>query len=92
MELKQAFGTTLKRIRIAKGMTQEDFAVVSSRTYLSSLERGLKCPTIEKLDQLATVLGIHPVTLLLSSYVERDQQVALVALLDTVKSELAGLS
>lgn len=88
MELKRAFGITLKRIRVAKGMTQEDFAMVSSRTYLSSLERGLKCPTIEKLDQLANVLGVHPVTLLLASYAERDQQEGMARLLETIKSEL----
>lgn len=92
MELKRAFGTTLKRIRVAKGMTQEDFAMVSSRTYLSSLERGLKCPTIEKLDQLANVLGVHPVTLLLASYAERSQQEAVEILLETIKSELAAYS
>ncbi|KTT10312.1 helix-turn-helix domain-containing protein [Pseudomonas sp. SC11] len=90
MELKRAFGTTLKRVRVAKGMTQEDFAMVSSRTYLSSLERGLKCPTIEKLDQLANVLGVHPVTLLLASYAERDQQEATASLLEIIKSELAA--
>lgn len=90
MELKRAFGTTLKRVRVAKGMTQEDFAMVSSRTYLSSLERGLKCPTIEKLDQLANVLGVHPVTLLLASYAERDQQEATASLLESIKSELAA--
>ncbi|MEJ8321127.1 helix-turn-helix domain-containing protein [Pseudomonas oryzihabitans] len=92
MEMKQAFGTTLRRMRVAKGMTQEDFAMVSSRTYLSSLERGLKCPTIEKLDQLANVLGVHPVTLLLASYAERDQQEAMATLLETIKSELAAFS
>ena len=90
MELKRAFGTTLKRVRVAKGMTQEDFAMVSSRTYLSSLERGLKCPTIEKLDQLANVLGVHPVTLLLASYEERDQQEATASLLEIIRSELAA--
>lgn len=90
MELKRAFGTTLKRVRVAKGMTQEDFAMVSSRTYLSSLERGLKCPTIEKLDQLANVLGVHPVTLLLASYAERDQQEATASLLEIIRSELAA--
>ncbi|MDH4765856.1 helix-turn-helix domain-containing protein [Pseudomonas sp. CBMAI 2609] len=91
MELKRVFGTTLKRIRVAKGLTQEDFALVSSRTYLSSLERGLKCPTIEKLDQLADVLKIHPVTLLLAAYAEQNPPEAASVLLETVKTELAAL-
>ena len=43
--------------------------MVSSRTYISALERGLKQPTLRKVDQLATVLGLHPLTLLTLSYV-----------------------
>ncbi len=49
MELKQAFGQALKQLRMSQGLTQEDFSDVSSRTYLSTLERGLKSPTIDKL-------------------------------------------
>lgn len=91
MDLKRTFGATLKRIRVAKGLTQEDFAIVSSRTYLSSLERGLKCPTIEKLDQLATVLEVHPVTLLLAAYAEQERPEAMSVLLETVEAEIAKL-
>lgn len=91
MDLKQAFGTTLKRIRLSKGLTQEDFDIVSSRTYLSSLERGLKCPTIEKLDQLATVLGVHPVTLLLASYAYLSDAKDVTNVLDAITEELVGL-
>ncbi len=41
MELKQAFSLALKRLRTRRGLTQEDFSFVSSRTYLSTMERGL---------------------------------------------------
>ena len=68
MELSTAFGLALKQIRKRKGLTQEDFSSISSRTYLSTLERGIKAPTIEKLDQLAGVLSIHPLTLLAATY------------------------
>lgn len=45
--------------------------MVSSRTYISSLERGLKVPTVNKVDSLASVLGIHPLTLLALSYLKK---------------------
>lgn len=37
-------------------LTQEDFGLVSNRTYLSALERGLKSPTIDKLQEIAQVI------------------------------------
>ncbi|MEX3854584.1 MULTISPECIES: helix-turn-helix domain-containing protein [Paraburkholderia] len=52
-------------------MTQEDFGLVSSRTYISTVERGLKSPTLGKIEQLADVLGVHPLTLLAVAYMER---------------------
>jgi len=68
--LRRAFGKALKALRKEKELTQEDFSIVSSRTYLSTLERGLKSPTLEKIDALAQVLGVHPLTLLAASYRE----------------------
>ncbi|KTB61681.1 DNA-binding protein [Pseudomonas viridiflava ICMP 13104] len=64
-------GHTCLKTREAKGLTQEDFVGVSGRTYLSEIERGLKSPTLEKLDQLATRIGIHPLELLMSCYVKQ---------------------
>jgi transcriptional regulator with XRE-family HTH domain len=60
-------GKAIRIVRKARGLTQEDFSDVSSRTYLSTLERDMKSPTLEKLTQIATVLRIHPVTLLVLS-------------------------
>lgn len=88
MELKQAFGLALKSLRIRKGLTQEDFSVVSSRTFLSSLERGVKGPTLEKVDGLASVIGVHPLTVLVACYLEKDASVSLDELLNQVRSEL----
>ena len=34
------------------------------------LERGLKVPTLKKVDSLATVLRVHPLTLLTLSYLD----------------------
>ena len=54
--------------RKARGLSQEAFSDVSSRTYLSTLERGMKSPTLSKLAAISQVLAIHPLTLLMLSY------------------------
>ena len=68
MSLLGRFGAGLQLARKSRGLTQEDFSIVSSRTYLSSLERGMKSPTISKLEELASVIGIHPLSLLTLAY------------------------
>jgi len=85
MELKQAFGTALKARRLERKLTQEDFSDVSSRTYLSTLERGQKCPTLEKVVELASVLQIHPLTLIAESFLALEPGQTLEALLDVVQ-------
>lgn len=87
MELRQAFGHALKRHRKRKRLSQEDFSDVSSRTYLSSLERGLKSPTLDKIDEIASVIGIHPLTLLVDSYIIKDGDLDLDALFSRLKAE-----
>jgi transcriptional regulator with XRE-family HTH domain len=62
--LKPSLPDALRKIRKARGLSQEAFSGVSSRTYLSSLERGLKSPTIHKLAELCEVVEVHPLTLL----------------------------
>jgi len=58
----------LKTVRGARGLSQEAFSNVSSRTYMSSLERDLKSPTLKKLGELCEVMEIHPLTLLTLAY------------------------
>jgi transcriptional regulator with XRE-family HTH domain len=70
--LRNCFAQTLKRLRKVKNLSQEDFSLVSSRTYISVLERSQNSPTIEKLDELADVLGVHPAALLLTVYAKMD--------------------
>lgn len=91
MSLNDAFGRALAEIRLARSLTQEDFSEVSSRTYISSLERGLKSPTIEKIDQIAGRLGVHPLTLLTSCYLKQDRPRRSVSLLGLVAAELEAL-
>lgn len=88
MENKQAFAKALRTIRKGKGLTQEDFSEISSRTYLSILERGLKSPTLEKIDELAKAMGVHPLTLLLLTYTNVMETHDTKKLLETVAKEV----
>lgn len=55
MAAKHTLSEALKTIRKARGLSQEAFSNVSSRTYMSSLERDLKSPTLNKLAELCEV-------------------------------------
>ncbi|UXI66121.1 helix-turn-helix domain-containing protein [Tahibacter amnicola] len=68
MPTKRSLPAALKLARKARGLSQEAFADVSSRTYMSTLERGMKSPTLSKLTAISQVLSIHPMTLLALSY------------------------
>lgn len=72
MELKSAFSATLRDLRLLRNLTQEDFTEVSSRTNLSMLERAKSIPTLEKLEQLCSVLDVHPLTMLAVCYSTKD--------------------
>ena len=92
MNQNAAFGLALLHIRMQRKLTQEDFSSVSSRTYLSTLERGLKSPTLEKIDQLAETLKVHPLTLLTQAYLIKDKDVDVEGLLVRIASEVADLA
>ncbi|WP_371263320.1 helix-turn-helix domain-containing protein [Pseudomonas sp. NBRC 111131] len=81
----------LREIRKHRHLTQEDFSNVSSRTYLSTLERGLKAPTIEKVAQLAGVLNVHPVTLLLATFIHQEERIDTPDLIQRIQDELMEL-
>lgn|SRR5690554_849932 len=91
VELKYAFAAALRDLRFSRKLTQEDFSGISSRTYLSTLERGMKSPTLEKIDAISTVLGVHPLTLLTKSYLNKEPNLSVRELLGRVESELATL-
>lgn len=74
MGLLERFGAALQKARKSRRLTQEDFSVVSSRTYLSSLERGIKSPTISKVEELASVIGVHPLSLLALAYLPANPE------------------
>jgi len=86
MTPKSSFATALRTVRKARGLSQEAFSDVSSRTYLSSLERGLKSPTLNKVAELCDVLEVHPLTVLALGYASDTK--ALDKLFGRVQQEL----
>lgn len=64
--LDRAFGDVLRRLRIAKGLSQEQFGYTAKlhRTYVSQLERGLKSPSLRTLQKVAAVLETDMASLL----------------------------
>jgi transcriptional regulator with XRE-family HTH domain len=89
MAEKHSLGQAIKTVRAARGLSQEAFSDVSSRTYLSTLERGLKSPTLSKLAELCEVMRIHPVTLLMLAYTDDGNEAE--RLLAQVRQELAAI-
>lgn len=86
-KIQNNFAHALRHIRKAKGVSQEAFSLTSSRTYVSTLERGLKSPTLSKIDDLAEVMGVHPLTLLMAAYTEND-----LVVIEKVRKELLALN
>ncbi|HPH05166.1 MAG TPA: helix-turn-helix transcriptional regulator [Methylotenera sp.] len=91
MNIKKSVGLAIQTSRKVKKITQEDFSEISSRTYISTLERGLYSPTVEKIDAIAKVIGIHPLTLLTLSYLINSNESDPTTILNNVKNELSQL-
>jgi transcriptional regulator with XRE-family HTH domain len=65
MDIRRLVGRNVKRIRLEKSLSQEQFAERAgfSQQYLSDLERGLRNPTIVTLYELARALEVDHVAL-----------------------------
>ena len=81
----------LRVFRRGRGYTHEDFSSVSSRTYISRLERGTQSPTLGKVEQIATALNVHPLTLLAISFATSPSLDDVSVVLAEVQKEVAAL-
>jgi transcriptional regulator with XRE-family HTH domain len=66
MDLREVFATNLRRLRHAKGLSQDDLAYEAeiSRSYLSQLEKGAFYASLKIIGKLAAVLEVEPAELL----------------------------
>jgi transcriptional regulator with XRE-family HTH domain len=62
MDLREIFATNLRRLRNAKGLSQDDLAYEAriSRSYLSQLEKGSFYVSIKVIGKLAQTLEVPP--------------------------------
>jgi transcriptional regulator with XRE-family HTH domain len=69
MTPEQALGKAVQRLRLERGLSQEQLAFESGlhRTYISLLERGLRSPKFGTIVRLAAVLAIRPSELVASA-------------------------
>lgn len=60
LPLRQRFGNRIRALRIAKGMTQEEFADYCgfARTYMSRIETGGANPSLDAIYTLAVGLDV----------------------------------
>lgn len=87
--IRKGFAKSLRKVRKARGLTQEDFWEVSGRTYIGALEAGLKSPTLDKVEELATSMNVHPLTLVAMAYVEKKSD--LKKLLTVIEEQITDL-
>jgi transcriptional regulator with XRE-family HTH domain len=62
MDLREVFATNLRRLRHAKGLSQDDLAYEAevSRSYLSQLEKGTFYASLKIIGRLAEALDVEP--------------------------------
>lgn len=86
--IRSSIGKGIRSARLARNLSQEDFVAVSGRTYISELERGTKTPTVTKIDQLAAMMRLHPLTVLTLGYCKTPTQREAAAVMSRVSTEL----
>ncbi len=66
MDWGRIVGTNVRRLRVERGLTQEQLAhdAEIDLTYLGGIERGRRNPSVDVLGRLAASLGVRPGDLL----------------------------
>ena len=66
MDLREVFAVNLRRLRNAKGVSQDDLAHEAnvSRSYLSQLEKGTFYASLNVVGRLSAALDVEPAELL----------------------------
>lgn len=68
MDVRLQVGLNFRRLRLAKGLTQEQAADLTgvSQQYISGLEQGRRKPTVLTLHELSGPLGAAPIDMLMA--------------------------
>jgi len=86
------FGRALKRLRLARRVTQEDLLNSTSRRHVGRIEQGHQLPSIRAIESLATSLQIHPLTLVAAAYCSELDEQSITEILNTIQEDFARLS
>ena len=73
MDWRRIVGDNVRRLRVARGLTQEQLAFESQidLTYLGGIERGRRNPSLLVMSRVAKALAVEPAILLERPDVER---------------------
>jgi len=85
------FGGALKRLRSARGVTQEDLLTATSRRHVGRIEQGHQTPSMRAIESLARTLEIHPLTLVAAAYCQELDGKLIARLMRTVEEDVAKL-
>jgi len=58
--IQTKFGAKVRKLRLAKGLSQEAFADICGlhRTYIGAIERGERNVSLENIEKIAKALGV----------------------------------
>lgn len=76
IEAKKVFGENLRKLRIARGITQEELSDklgYSSRSSINKIEAGERDMPRSKVEQASKILGVSPLELFRNAPIEDDE-------------------
>ncbi|WP_371877776.1 helix-turn-helix domain-containing protein [Pseudomonas mosselii] len=88
-ELKRALGAAIKSYRLKRNISQESLG--PSQPYISNLEAGRWSASLEKIEQMSAVLGVHPVSVILAGYLSSESAAESEEILTRIRSELSEI-
>jgi transcriptional regulator with XRE-family HTH domain len=89
VELNDALGLVIKELRQQRELPQEGLG--PSQSYISAIERGKWKPSLDKIEQIAAVLSVHPASLLILAYQKQASPEEADRILNCIQAEVTGL-
>lgn len=88
--LRNAFASTLRFMRSHRAVQQSDFGTGISQSHISRLEQAQTSVTLERVEEIAAQLNMHPLSLLAMVWGANEQRPA-EELLDRARAELLSI-
>lgn len=89
MSLRSAYGSALKFLRTRQDSSQDALGKAVDRSYISRLEAGENSVTIDVSHDIASVLGVDPLSLMVLTYAAQRRQTP-QQILDHLAGDLAS--